>query len=248
MNTSMIPSHLRHRPIARTTHSLVLAASLLASAAQAAGGHHAIDDAAILNDGQCSLETWGERQTGGGRSLAHVGPSCRVGPVELSLNIDQEMFSGQAHTAVLAPQLKWAANVSDAVSVGLVASTSYSTTPSTRHTANTLLVPLTWRATPTLSAHANWERDFVLAQPNTPRSGVALEWAPLARWSFVAERFVQSDTSNARLGARWAVTPGLNLDISHARTLGASAGGRVRWVTVGVNWEFEQPFKLATAR
>ncbi|MDB5847914.1 MAG: hypothetical protein JWP29_1666, partial [Rhodoferax sp.] len=39
--------------------SLVLLGGLAAGAgALAAGGHHAVDDAAILDAGQCELESW----------------------------------------------------------------------------------------------------------------------------------------------------------------------------------------------
>ena len=228
-----------------TACSLWMAAGLLATAAHAAGGHHAIDDAALLDEGQCSLEAWGERQHGGGRTLAHVGPSCRVGAVELGLNIDREKFSGQPHTTLVSPQLKWAVGLTEAVSVGLVGSVGYITSPSTQRTGSTLVVPLTWRATPTLTAHANWGRDFVRSQPNKPRGGVALEWAPIAEGSLVVERFLQSDVHSARLGARWAVAPGLSLDVSRARAFGS---GQASTVTVGVNWEFERPGQTAAAR
>ena len=39
---------------------LVSIASLVAMAARAAGGHHSVDDATILDPGQCQLETWFE--------------------------------------------------------------------------------------------------------------------------------------------------------------------------------------------
>lgn len=244
MNTILTPSVFAslRRPAAC---GLWLVGSLLATAAHAAGGHHAIDDAALLDEGQCSLEAWGERENGGGRTLAHVGPSCRVGLVELGLNIDREKFSGQPHTTLVSPQIKWAVGLTEAVSVGVVGSVGYITTPSTQRTGSTLVVPLTWRATPTLTAHANWGRDFVRSQPNMPRGGVALEWAPLENWSFVAERFLQTDVHSARLGARWAVAPGLTLDISRARAFGS---GQASTVTVGVNWEFERPGRSAAAR
>jgi hypothetical protein len=43
-------------------HTLALASMLqTAPSALAAGGHHAVDDAALLAEGACQLETWFER-------------------------------------------------------------------------------------------------------------------------------------------------------------------------------------------
>ena len=68
---------------------LALSLFSLAMQAHAAGGHHAVDDAALLDVGKCKVEGWLERETGGTRTLAHAGAGCRVGPVELGLNLDK---------------------------------------------------------------------------------------------------------------------------------------------------------------
>lgn len=219
----------------------LMVGSLLALSAQAAGGHHAVDDASILEPDQCSLETWAERQTGGDRTLIHVGPSCRVGPVELGLNLEREKFRGIDGKTVLGPQIKWAYSLTDDLSIGVVAAASFSTASSS-YVASSVVVPLTWRVAPSLAAHANYGRDLVRNGPNLPRGGLALEWSPTDTWSFVGERFVQARAHSSRLGARWTVTPGLSLDISRARSQGAAGPG---WVTVGLNWELERPFKAA---
>jgi hypothetical protein len=55
------------------------AASLMAAqAAFAAGGHHAVDDANILEPGQCEQEDWFSRERGGTR-IFHAGLNCGVG-------------------------------------------------------------------------------------------------------------------------------------------------------------------------
>jgi hypothetical protein len=49
-----------------------------APSAHAAGGHHAVDDASILEPGQCQVESWVDRENGGNRSTLHAGTACRV--------------------------------------------------------------------------------------------------------------------------------------------------------------------------
>src|SRR4051812_37244348 len=65
----------------------LLCSGLAAPTAHAAGGHHAVDDAVILGPGECELETWVTRAREP-RSAWHLGPGCRVGPLELSATVD----------------------------------------------------------------------------------------------------------------------------------------------------------------
>ncbi len=54
----------------RFARASVLLAGLgaVSLSAQAAGAHHAVDDAAMFDVGKCKLEGWAERETGGARS------------------------------------------------------------------------------------------------------------------------------------------------------------------------------------
>ena len=56
--------------------------------AWAAGGHYAVDDAVILEPEACQVEFWIDKAADGRGTLLHAGPACRVGPVELGLNLD----------------------------------------------------------------------------------------------------------------------------------------------------------------
>lgn len=226
------PSVLRHG-------GLLLACAAIITTAHAAGGHHAVDDANMLDEGQCKLELWAERESGGDRALVHAGPGCRVGPVELGLNIEREKYSGQAGLTSFSPQVKWATSLNDQLNVGLVAGSTFAR-QSARYTGSTLYIPLTWRASDALLAHVNWGRDFQRGGPGQARGGVALEWTANADWSFVAERFRQAGDGSARIGARWALLPGVSLDISRASTLGPAGP---TWATVGVNWQFDRASK-----
>ena len=231
------------RPVRRSLAWVggLLAVNLLALSAQAAGGHHAVDDANMLEAGHCSLENWVERQTQGDRTLVHGGSTCRVGPVELGLNLEREKFKGLDAKTVLGPQLKWAYGLTPGLSIGVVAGASFNTA-SARFAASSVVLPLTWRFAPSLAAHANWGRDLVRGGPDLPRAGLALELSPTKTWSLVGERFVQAQAHSTRLGGRWTVTPGLSVDLSRARTLG---GAGPSWVTVGLNWELQRPLKTS---
>ncbi len=215
----------------------MLAAGLAAGLpAQAAGGHHAVDDAALLEPGQCQLETWWDRESGGARTLLHAGSACRTGPVELGLNIDRLRLDGAGTTSIAGAQLKWTRTVRDGWSAGFVLGVA-AQDHSPRYLGSTLVVPISWQATETLLTHVNLGRDFRQGQFDTHRAGLALEWSPLTAWSFVAERFRESGANFWRAGARWSLTPSMNLDLSRARALDASAPA---WWTFGLTWGFDR--------
>lgn len=213
------------------------AAALLGMALQeahAAGGHHAVDDAAILEPGQCQVEAWADRERGGGRTLVHLGPACRLGPLELGLNLDRTRLAGSDATVAAGPQIKWAVPLSESLSVGMVLLAAWQD-PRPRFAGSTAVLPLTWQPTESLAVHVNLGRDFRRHGPDMPRHGAALEWTATPHWSFVAERFRESEAGFLRLGARYTVNDALSVDLSQARGV---AGGTPAWWTVGFNWTF----------
>lgn len=68
------------------------AACLPAAALHAAGGHHAVDDAALLAPGQCHVESWHAR--GDGTRLLHMAPACRFGAIEWALALERGFGDG----------------------------------------------------------------------------------------------------------------------------------------------------------
>ncbi|HSW05695.1 hypothetical protein [Aquabacterium sp.] len=203
--------------------------------AQAAGGHHAVEDAALLEPRQCQLETWVDRERGGARTLWHAGPACRLGAVEVGLNLDRLDLDGAGHSTLAGVQLKWAHAVAEGWGAGVVVGLArQDRAPNFLGTA--LVLPLTWQVSETLQAHANIGCDFRPGQRDSHRAGLALEWAPNA-WSFVVERFREGDANFWRAGTRWAPTPTISIDLSRARDLqrGAPAG----W-TLGFSWVLER--------
>jgi hypothetical protein len=236
-----VPCHVQCAGAPAYTRAAAGAAFLaIAVQAHAAGGHHAIDDAALVDPGQCQVETWLDRERGGGRTLLHGGPACRVGDFELGANFDRVRWhagpQGSETAVVVGPQLKWATPLSDSVSVGVALSANWRDVRP-RWAGATVVVPLTWQASPSLAMHVNLGRDFRPHEPSLARGGAALEWAATPQWSFVAERFRESEAHFWRLGARYAVNDKVSVDLSQARGLG---NGAPAWWSLGLNWAFNQ--------
>ncbi len=203
--------------------------------ARAAGGHHAVDDAAMLEPGQCQLETWVDRDSHGARSLIHLGPACRIGPIELGLNLDGIDSTDMGATTVIGPQIKWAHPLTETLSAGVVLGANWQDR-SPSFVASTLVFPLTWQSSDTVTLHINVGRDFRRGgEPDTNRAGAAVEWAPLPTWSFLAERWREGDADLWRAGARYAVSQSVSIDVSRAQGLHGSEPAA--W-TLGLNWAF----------
>ncbi len=156
--------------------------------------------------------------------------------MELGLNLDREKQATSVAATSFGPQIKWAYPLNDLLSVGAVASAKFNS-QSPRYASSTLLLPLTWRVAVTLSVHVNWGRNFLRGGVGQPRGGVSLEWAPISDLSLAAERFREAANNSTRPGARYALTPEVELDIGRARSLNA---GGVSWWTVGVIWGFDR--------
>lgn len=222
------------KKISKLSLAVGLCAGLAGTAhpAWAAGGHHAADDAAMLEPGQCQLETWFERETGTTRRLLHLGPACRLGPVELGLNLDRQRLADAGTTSTLVgSQLKWAQALGERLSVGLALSASWQSR-APRYQGSTLVLPLSLQLSDHWLAHINLGRDFRAGQADGSRAAAALEWSPQAAWSLIGECFRDGGTNHWRLGGRWNLTPGLSLDLSRAQGPGAQPAA---WWTLGLN-------------
>jgi len=214
-------------------HVLAGLAVLAAGHAWAAGGHHAVDDAAILEEGKCKVEPWLTAGHGGQR-LWHVGAGCRVGPVELNGAVDHARDDGASQTGY-GLQTKWTYEMAPGFSAGLSLAASSLTHVRPRYQGSTLSTLFTWAARDDLAFHLNVGRDLLHRAPDQNRSGVAAELAPAAGWSLVAERFLADRTHYARAGVRWALTEGWSIDLSRAQRL--RGPGESNW-TLGAFWPF----------
>ena len=209
-----------------------LAAGLAASgAAHGAGGHHGVDDAAILEPGTCELEGWFTR-AGAGERLFHAGVGCRVGPVELGAAAERARDPA-GHATGYGLQVKWAAELAPGVSAGLSLSPGWQARVRPRYQGSTLAALLTWTVTEDVALHANLGRDLVHGGADLPRSGVAVEWSPRSDWFLMAERYAEQQTHFVRAGLRWIVAEDWTVDLSRAHRL--RGPGASNW-TLGATW------------
>lgn len=177
-----VPAHAVHPPRSWPRIAARMLAAvwlLLQGTAQAAGGHHAVDDASILDPGQCQAEFWFEQASG--RSLAHAGPACRLGAVELGLNLDRSRLGSAPALRSGGPQLKWATELQPTLSVGLVWGATWQDAHPHR-AGPSLLIPLTWTPREDIAVHLNLGRDLRHQAADLTRRGAALEWQLHPQW------------------------------------------------------------------
>jgi hypothetical protein len=244
--TSRTPAATAYRDFNPTSFSLrsslrraragaLLAGLLSGGCVMAAGGHHAVDDAAIADAGACKLESWWSAAQGGDR-LLHAGGGCRVGPVELNPAMEYSRpANGGGSETTTSVQVKWASELSPGFSAGLELQGNWQAHVRPRHQGNTLVSLFTWAVRDDLALHLNLGRDFVRGEADQNRGGVSAEWKAHPDWSLVAERYLDAGTHFLRAGARWAVTEGWSVDLSRAQRLHGPAGSN--W-TLGTTWQF----------
>jgi hypothetical protein len=213
----------------------VLAAAGLGAAvpAFAAGGHHAVDDATILPHGECEQETWFTRNTGGDR-LLHAGFNCRVGPVELGIAGEHARGGGGSANAWNA-EAKWATEIAQGVSIGLDLQPVWNSGQRPRYDGTRVVALATWVARPELALHLNLGRDFMRSAANLPRNGIGLDWTPVERWTFTAERYAQERAHQVRAGVRWEAGRTWKVDFSRAQRLSGPVPSS--W-TIGLTLDF----------
>lgn len=199
----------------------------------AAGGHHAVDDAAILDENQCEAEGWWSRTRGDGQSL-HAGAACRVGAVELGGAVDRAKPDGEPATQG-GLQVKWASALTPSLNFGASLSAGWQANAHPSHQGTTAALLLTWVPAENLALHANLGKDFLRGGDRANRSGAAIEWTAAAGWTLVAERYVQERLHFVRAGVRWAFSQDWSVDASHAHRLGGTSGSN--W-TVGFTRQF----------
>lgn len=216
-------------PMNWRARNLVLSLVLACGGAWAAGGHHALDDAAILEPETCEAESWLARARGGQR-LLHAGGACRVGPVELGASADYARAAGASETGY-SLQAKWATELAPGFSAGLSLASGWQAHVRPRYQGTTLVALATWAAREDIALHLNFGRDFNHGGRDESRYGVSVEWAPRENWSLTAERYAEQRTQFVRAGLRWAASEDWTVDISRAHRL--SGPGESAW-TVGV--------------
>lgn len=212
-------------------------ACLAVTAAARAGGHFEVDDAGTLDAGQCQLELWDSHGRRSNTNLAHVGPACGVGMVELGLNMDA--VRGGARADLLGPQAKWTFFGREAnapLSAAMSAGAQKDVRGGGRWGGQGLLA-LTWQALEPLAFNANLGADWLPGDgTRTSRGGLQLQWNVRPELALIAERNHSFSQWGTRVGFSWQVAPQTSIDASVAR-LGLGGGETV--YTLGLNQVFD---------
>jgi hypothetical protein len=212
----------------------------LVACVHAAGGHHSVEDAALVEPGQCQVEVWVDRFVAASRRLVHTGSACRFAAIEWGANLDRTTVSSEPTNFSYGVQAKWVRPIVDSVTGGVLVTATWQGNAPRRFASGTVIVPLTWQASDALLLHAHLGRDFPSGSADTNRAGVALEWSPVTDWSFVAERYHENKQNFWRAGARYAINPNLSLDVSRASDIRRADGTTPAWWSLGVNWVFDR--------
>lgn len=225
-----------------TRNIFALAGAALAGTGlvHAAGGHHAVDDATILDPGRCHVESWIEHDRSSHGRAANIGPACHGFGLEWSLGLSHARVDGERDNQV-APQLKWATETPvPGLALGLAAGVDLRAR-SLRRGGHFVLVPATLElADGDWLLHANAGRAWTRGKGAGAIGGLAIErqWQP--RFSSVVEVFRDGPGARAwQVGGRWHLDPDhVSLDVSYARGLRADQRSVI---TIGVTVEFDRP-------
>lgn len=219
-----------------TRAAMALLLAVQAAPLLAAGGHHAVDDAQVLEPGRCEAESWFQR-SGAPSRLLHGEVGCRVGPVELAVSSEYERQRGDdpGSQTTHAVQVKWATELGAGVSAGLSVAPQWQARARPRWQATTAVALLTWQATESVALHANAGRDFVRNDTDQGRGGVSADWEFLQGWKAIAERYREEGGHFARAGLRWEPAKDWTVDLSRAKHL--RGAGESSW-TIALKREF----------
>ena len=212
-------------------------AALMAASAGgtcAAGGHHAVDDASILDVGRCEAESWLDRGRDATR-LLHAGAACRVGPVELGVAGDYVRPREDSSQAAYQLQVKWAREVAPGWSLGLSAGAASQAHLRPRYQGTTLAALASWSASDTIGVHLNIGRDLVHQARDESRAGASIDWSFREGWQVSAERYRQAGGHLVRAGLRWEPAADWTVDLGRAHLL---RGEGVSSWTLGLKREF----------
>jgi hypothetical protein len=218
----------------RWTQALMLVMLGLPLGVSAAGGHHAVDDAELLDPGVCEVEGWWS-QGRGQRALLHAGSGCRIGPVELGLGVDQDR-DDEGTVRPWSLQAKWAAEVRPGLKVGMSLSPSWTPKIRPRERAVVWTGLVTGAIGEQVRWHANLGRAWTWPGTSETRLGVSADWSFRPGWQVMVERYKQDGGHQARAGLRWQPTQGWTVDASRSLHL---AGTGAPSTTLGLTIEID---------
>lgn len=208
-----------------------------ASLAWAAGGHHAVDDATMLERGECHVESWYEFLRGGD-GLLQIGPGCNIGGVEWTFSYERARFDDGSSLNAYTPEAKYAHALDDNWAVAGAIGATYAAANSRWQTME-LRLPVTYFLGDIAAIHATAAHFFERGGDNVWFWGVASDITLPADFELLLETFREDNEWFGRVGLRYFLpVEGLIADISHAASE-RSEGEHI--TTLGLTWEFEAP-------
>jgi hypothetical protein len=158
-----------------------------------------------------------------------------VGPVELG-GAGEYARGDEGSATGWNVEVKWAREIADGLSVGFDVQPTWLTHRSPRYAATRFAALATWSPSVAWAFHANAGRDFIHREKDLPNGGVAVEWTPIPRWSFVLERYLELESHLVRAGARWAAGRVWTVDLSYAKSL---SGPIPSFWTLGLSFDLD---------
>jgi hypothetical protein len=186
-------------------------------AALAAGGHHGVDDAELIDAGHCEAESWLTRSADS-RRLLHAGAACRIGPIEVGASGEYARIGGSERTG-WGLDAKFAREIAPGWSAGFSWSAGWEAHETPHFQGETIAALVTWRPRDGVVFHANLGRDFLRNAANQARSGAAVEWDIGKAVPMSVERYLEDRAHFMRVGWRWAASDAWAFEVSHARSL-----------------------------
>jgi len=228
--------------------------AIAASAAHAAGGAFAVDDAAIDDVGACKVESW--ISLASNTDLAAITtPACVIPlflPTEIGLQAARVRTDGEWSTS-LTPKAKMTLVKPEVGKFGLaIAGGGTFDTLTGENTSTFINVPITYMVSETFKLNVNtgWFYDRINALHYATYGG-GFEWIPVKDgpvtllaevFGLIGERTDPRSIIEPRFQAGVRITPieTLDVDLIYGRNI---AGENANWVTVGLNVRFPPPKK-----
>lgn len=215
--------------------SLMAIALLGPACAVAADDHRPVEEATLLQRGECEQESWVRRFRGGSEAQLAIGLACRVGPVQLGATRERAREEdGHATSGQL--EAKWGREVAEDLFLALGLQPEWEWRRGVRYSGTQVAVLGTWSPRLDLDLHVNLGRDFVHRGRDLPYHGMAIEWTPTPGWWVLAERYFRERTHFVGVGVRWEAGRQWSIDLTHARRL--AGPGLSHW-TLGVTIDLD---------
>jgi hypothetical protein len=199
--------------------------------AHAEGGSYNVDDASVVGNGKCQLESW-LREWSNGSNGVYTVPACGVGAVELGLSLNTEQ---RTHGVTANPGAKWQLRNGDVKGIGVAVATNATYLHGHQedvqaYVSTTFGLDDARRVMVALNAGA----DRMRHDSTHSLFGAGLSWSLTERWELLVERLWMHRTIDDQGGVRFGWD-----DSSVDLVIGSERGPhREHWINLGWNVAF----------